>query len=143
MPLPDAHPAPARRARDDGAALDLRLPATLPAGPAARSALQHLSVPLPPDRLADVLLALTEAVTNAALHAEPRDGCVRVRAWVDGDCLRITVSDRGRGFDPDAGERGPRTGLGVGLRLMRALADESEIRTPPGGGAEIRLAFRP
>jgi len=129
---------------DAGVAVDLRLPAALQAAPVARAAVAAVAAdPLPPHRVADAMLALTEAVTNAALHGEPADGAVHVRAWVSGGTLVVQVCDRGRGFDPQAGERGARTGLGLGLGLMRALADAAEIRARPGAGAQVLLAFRP
>lgn len=126
------------------APVDLALPAGLPAARDARVALDGLAARLlPAHRREDVCVAVSEAVTNAAVHAYDGAGTVWVRGLVRGGSLAVSVRDAGRGFDPVAGLRGPRTGLGVGLRVIRGLADEAAVVVPPGGGTTVLMLFRP
>lgn len=75
-------------------------------------------------------VAVGEALANAVLHGNGADPGKRVDVVVDAgeDGVRVTVGDRGGGFDPDdvpepvrAGARGRPSGRG--LHLMRRLAD--------------------
>ena len=90
--------------------------------------------------VADIALAISEAVTNVVLHAY-RDrggiGRVTVEGGRDGDELRFLVSDDGPGVIP----RGDSPGLGLGLALIARLASAMEIRTRESGGAEICMRF--
>ena len=87
------------------------------------------------DAQGNILISLTEAVTNAIRHGNGCDGDkhVRVEVWNLRDKLRITVTDEGSGFEPDevpdptAPEFIAREG-GRGVFLMRALSDEIEFR---------------
>ncbi|WP_187368760.1 ATP-binding protein [Baekduia soli] len=91
-------------------------------------------------RLPELRLAVSEAATNAMVHAfaEDRPGTVSVTGDVDehGDVV-ICVSDDGRGMS--AGLRRPR--LGRGLRLISALTDSVETRTRAGQGTLLRMRF--
>lgn len=93
------------------------------------------------ERCADVAIAVTEAATNAVVHAyietaEP--GTVRVTAAVlDGE-LRVTVADHGRGMLP----RTDSPGLGLGMPLISDLATSFEIADGDGdGGTVLRMSF--
>jgi anti-sigma regulatory factor (Ser/Thr protein kinase) len=88
-----------------------------------------------------VALAVTEAVTNAVVHAyagapEPGDVEVVVRRTPE-DGVEILVCDEGRGMTP----RTDSPGLGIGLPLAAALAERFEIQARAGGGTRIRMAF--
>ena len=99
---------------------------------------------LPPDRLDDALLAVSEAVNNVVLHAygdspgPPQR--VSVRIWVQGDTVEVVVADTGAGFTE--GDRAPATGLGAGLRLIEALADEARVLSD-AGGTVVMMRFGP
>src|SRR3954471_21962433 len=58
------------------------------------------------DTMADLKLALTEAVSNSGRHAygPDGDGSVDVRYELHPDRLGIEVIDDGAGFDPDAAD---------------------------------------
>jgi serine/threonine-protein kinase RsbW len=91
---------------------------------------------------ARVALAVTEAVSNAVLHAyrdEREPGIVKVVAGLaDETDLEVLICDYGSGLAP----RADSPGLGMGLPLIAASADDCEIRTHSGGGTEVSLRFR-
>ena len=93
------------------------------------------------DRALDsVAVCVTEAITNAVVHAyrhDDRPGRVDVEAEVDGDWLWVTVRDEGRGLEP----RLDSPGLGLGLPLIAQLSASSEIVSPEQGGTEIIMRF--
>jgi signal transduction histidine kinase len=74
---------------------------------------------------------LAEALTNAVKHSRARE--LAVRAWQDGDQLRIEVADDGIG--------GATLGLGSGLSglvdRLDALGGHLRIDSPPGEGTLV------
>jgi anti-sigma regulatory factor (Ser/Thr protein kinase) len=88
-----------------------------------------------------IALAVSEAVTNAVIHAyvdEPRPGDVEVVAERHpGDGLEIHVCDDGRGMMP----RSDSPGLGVGLPLVAKLAQRFRVETRPTGGTTVSMVF--
>jgi serine/threonine-protein kinase RsbW len=95
--------------------------------------------------LADLKLALTEAASNSVRHAYGSDndaGVVEISYELRADRLVIEVTDDGEGFDPAAAE-GPPEELsegGLGIAIIRAIADEVEIgRQPDGRGSRLRF----
>jgi serine/threonine-protein kinase RsbW len=97
--------------------------------------------------LADLKLALTEAVSNSIRHAyADRDGYVEVCYELTGSELGIEVVDDGAGFDPDRppvllGDELSEGGLGIAI--IRTIADELEIESRPGErGSRLRFVKR-
>jgi anti-sigma regulatory factor (Ser/Thr protein kinase) len=88
-----------------------------------------------------VALAVSEAVTNAVVHAyadAPEPGDIEVIAQrTRDDCLEILVCDEGRGMLP----RHDSPGVGLGLPLVATLADSFEVQARSGGGTQVRMAF--
>src|SRR3954451_23589869 len=100
---------------------------------------------LPDEVLADLKLALTEAASNSVRHAyagEEQPGVVQISYELRPDRLVIEVTDEGEGFDPQESE-GPPEELsegGLGIAIIRAIADEVEIGTQPSGkGSRLRF----
>src|SRR4051812_21347410 len=91
------------------------------------------------DDVVDVMLAVTEAVTNAVLHAfvDRAPGTVWVVAATAADELTVTVTDDGRGMQP----RADSPGLGLGLPTIGRLAAFVDLRQPAGGGTELSMTF--
>lgn len=91
------------------------------------------------DRAGEVALAVTEAATNAVLHAfvgrEP--GTVTLRVEAGAGRLILRVVDDGRGLTP----RMDSPGLGLGLPTIGRLCDELHVEAAPGGGTEVRMVF--
>src|SRR5205823_11098920 len=81
--------------------------------------------------VADLKLALTEAVSNSVRHAYPGgDGFVSIAYELSATALLIEVVDDGAGFDsavatPLDGEELSEGGLGIAI--IRTIADELEI----------------
>jgi anti-sigma regulatory factor (Ser/Thr protein kinase) len=91
-------------------------------------------------RLPDVRLAVSEAATNAVLHAyRDRDpGEIRVVAELTGDgSLRIVVEDDGFGPLP----RPDSPGLGLGLPTIASVADAVELSAGGAAGARLSMSF--
>jgi serine/threonine-protein kinase RsbW len=93
--------------------------------------------------LADLKLALTEAASNSVRHAYGEHvGVVEISYELLPDRLVIEVTDDGEGFDP-AEAAGPPDELsegGLGIAIIRAIADEVEIGAQPDGrGSRLRF----
>jgi serine/threonine-protein kinase RsbW len=87
--------------------------------------------------IAAVRLAVTEAATNAVVHAYAEaQGELRVTAAIrDGD-LTIVIGDTGRGLV----KRRDSPGLGAGLAIIASVAQALKIISD-AGGTEIHMAF--
>jgi serine/threonine-protein kinase RsbW len=91
--------------------------------------------------LADAKMAVTEACTNAVVHAyEDDSGRLGVDMFADDRALTVVVRDAGTGIQPRANRTGT-TALGLGLPLIAALSDAFEVRGGPGIGTEVRMTF--
>jgi anti-sigma regulatory factor (Ser/Thr protein kinase)/PAS domain-containing protein len=117
------------------------LPAREASVPELRGAVQGFASQhgAPADVLSDVALAVSEAVTNAVMHAffDRDQGTVRVAVRAGTDEIVVVVADDGRGMQP----RPDSPGLGMGLPLIGQLAASLDIRVPPGGGTELCMTF--
>ncbi len=92
--------------------------------------------------LEEVKTAVSEACNNVVLHAYHGEvGPLEVSACHDEHQLEVRVADRGRGMrepDPDPDAALP----GMGIELMRALAEAVEFADRDGGGTAVNLLFR-
>jgi anti-sigma regulatory factor (Ser/Thr protein kinase) len=97
---------------------------------------------VPDERLEDLRLALSEAVSNAVIHAfQARDpGTITVTVDVTaGELVEVAVRDDGIGMR----RRTDSPGLGLGLALIATVADQVEHRLPRDGtGFELWMCFR-
>jgi len=127
----------------------LRIPARAEYVALARLALSGLAdiAGLPEELVADLKLALTEAVSNSVRHAY-RDGSgfVSVAYELGHDSLSVEVVDDGEGFDPErppALEGEELTEGGLGIAIIRTIADDFELDSRPGvRGSRLRFAKR-
>ena len=112
------------------------------------AAAAELAPSLEPSRIDDLRVAVSEATTNA-IQAHIRSGCtrpVKVCCRCTDRRVLVTVSDEGPGFDVDALPEMPppesearlRRESGMGISIMRTLADESHFRSGPHG-TEVSL----
>ena len=96
------------------------------------------------DTLADLKLALTEACSNSVRHAYGGgDGHVDISFELLEDRLIVEVVDDGTGFEPDDVSANGRDELsegGLGIAIIRSIADEVEIGDGPDGkGSRLRF----
>jgi len=101
---------------------------------------------IPPEKHDNILVSLTEAVTNAVVHGNQSDCKKSVSICLSRkqDALAIRVSDEGPGFDP-GGVPDPTSAElleccgGRGLYLMRRLSDECRFER---GGRTVEMRFK-
>jgi serine/threonine-protein kinase RsbW len=137
------------RAHDDGTrAIHLRIPAKAEYITLCRLALTGLAQlrDIGEDTMADLKLALTEAVSNSVRHAygAGAGGSVEVVYELQPDRVDISVVDDGEGFDPDEAPSFDGAELsegGLGIAIIKTIADEFEIRSRPGErGSRLRFS---
>ena len=129
-----------------GMVVRLRIPARAEYITLCRLALTGIARlrPFSDEVVGDLKLALTEAASNSVRHAygEKDAGVVEISYELLPDRLVIEVTDDGEGFDPahpvDVPEALSEGGLGIAI--IRAIADEVEIgRQPNGRGSRLRF----
>jgi serine/threonine-protein kinase RsbW len=131
----------------DGRSVRLRIPAKPEYITLVRLALSGLSRlrPLDEETLGDLKLAVTEACSNSVRHGygNGKDGTVEILYELQRDRLVVEVVDDGPGFDPELASldhHGQLSEGGLGIAIIRAVADEFEAGERPGGGG-TRLRF--
>ena len=100
--------------------------------------------PVSEELLADLKLALTEAASNSVRHAygEEGNGLVEIVYELHPDRLVIEVTDEGAGFQPAPASAEPESLSegGLGIAIIRAIADEVEIGSRADGrGSRLRF----
>ena len=88
-------------------------------------------------------LALTEACSNSVRHAyRDGDGRVEIVYELEPDRLAIEVTDDGAGFEAQRplGDHDELSEGGLGIAIIRAIADELELGPKPDGpGSRLRF----
>ena len=115
----------------------------------ARAAVACFAASLDPtlDELGDIKTAVSEAVTNAAVHAYPDAiGRILLRARIyDGNILEIVIRDWGVGIENVDKAREPMftTGgedrSGMGFTIMESFMDKLRVRSTKGKGTTVTL----
>jgi serine/threonine-protein kinase RsbW len=105
------------------------------------------SLPVGPELLADLKLAVTEACGNAVRHAyAEREGSVGVAFVVADDRLEMIVEDEGAGMelpveelvaDPVQEASPEPIDGGMGMAIIRAIVDELDVRDGSGGRGTV------
>ena len=118
----------------------------------ARSAVAAFAAQLDPtlDELGDIKTAVSEAVTNAIVHAYPEQlGIVQLKARIyDGEFLEISIKDRGCGIEDVKKAMQPlfTTGgeerSGMGFTIMDSFMDRMRVRSRPGKGTTVIMSKR-
>ena len=102
------------------------------------------------NELEDIKTAVSEAATNAIVHAYPDSiGKVVVKARIcSGNVLELTVRDYGRGIPDIAKARQPMftTGgeerSGMGFTIMESFMDSLTVRSTAGRGTTVVMKKR-
>lgn len=118
----------------------------------ARAAVSSFAAQLDPTlaELGDIKTAVSEAVTNAVVHAYPdRLGVIQIRARILADSvLEIMVKDHGVGIQDVDRARTPTytTGgterSGMGFTIMESFMDSLRVRSRPGRGTTVVMRRR-
>jgi serine/threonine-protein kinase RsbW len=102
------------------------------------------------DKMPGLLLSVTEATTNAIIHANKsnKDKKVAINVHVEDKKLIISVKDEGSGFDPQnvPDPTAPENLLkdsGRGLYLMKVYMDEVKYKVTPDGTETILMMNLP
>jgi serine/threonine-protein kinase RsbW len=138
-------------ALDDGTrSIHLRIPAKAEYITLCRLALTGLAQlrDIREETMAELKLALTEAVSNSVRHAygEQGDGHVDITYRLAPDRLGIEVVDDGHGFDHEGGtspalEDDELSEGGLGIAIIRSIADEFELQSTAGTrGSRLRFS---
>jgi len=141
-------PAPQGQPALDGGPAEGRFTEVYAAVPESVSVIRHSlsdwarSLGVREDVISSLGLAVSEATTNAVVHAyadlpDPSRGTVSVDAVVEDALLSVSVCDEGRGMKP----RPDSPGLGLGLPLIAQMATSFEVHEGPAGGTEVRMTF--
>lgn len=109
--------------RDAGLRCRLDIPTLLPTR-TLRSGLRHR-----------LMMVVKEALNNALKHARATE--VRVRLELDGESLRVTVSDNGGGYDAATVKRG--NGLDHSVRRMEEVGGTCLVESTPGAGTQVHV----
>jgi stage II sporulation protein AB (anti-sigma F factor) len=123
------------------ASLNQSYPASPASVPRARKAVSAFAAQagVDGDQLEGVRLVVSEAVSNAVLHAyDDRHGQIQVTAAVVPGELWVLIADEGHGL---RAERTENRGLGLGLGWMAQFSDGLTLLTRSSGGLEVRLRF--
>lgn len=92
----------------------------------------------PPDVALGLYRIAQEALANTVRHAGAKAVSVTLRATAN--TARLTVTDDGRGFDPDAARRKGGVGLMSIEERARLLGGRCRVTSAPGDGARIEIA---
>ena len=118
----------------------------------ARNAVAAFALPLNPtlSELSDVKTAVSEAVTNAIVHAYGHEnGWITLDCATDGDSLHITVSDSGKGIDDISQALTPffttlpgEERSGMGFTIMQTFMSSFTVQSKSGEGTKVSMSKR-
>ena len=102
------------------------------------------------DELGDIKTAVSEAVTNAIVHAYPDQlgKIVMKPRLLENNTLEITVRDWGKGIEDIQQARQPlfTTGgeerSGMGFTIMESFMDRLTVKSTPGRGTTVTMRRR-
>lgn len=101
--------------------------------------------------ISEVRTAVSEAVTNAVVHAyDNQEGKIVLRAQMNPEAiLTIDIEDFGRGIEdvrlamqPFFTTQPEQERTGIGFALMQSFMDDVKVYSSPGSGTTVRLIRR-
>ena len=112
----------------------------------ARAAVAAFAAQLDPTlaEIGDIKTAVSEAVTNAVVHAYPdKLGTVQVRVRILPDArLEIVVKDHGIGIPTPMYTTGGEERSGMGFTIMESFMDTLRVKSVPGRGTTVTMCRR-
>jgi signal transduction histidine kinase len=96
--------------------------------------------------------AFYNVVANAMQAMEPGGGTIRIRGAIDGEAVRVTLTDTGPGFPADNLDKvkdpfftTKDSGTGLGLAIVQSIIESHgaalALSNPPEGGARVDITF--
>ena len=129
--------------------MELKLPSLSVNEGFARSVVGAFATQLDPtlEEVADIKTAVSEAVTNAIVHAYPQSfGEIVITASLSGRTLAVTVADKGVGIgdvkqarQPFYSTVGDESRSGMGFTVMETFMDEVTVESYPGKGTTVEM----
>ena len=129
--------------------MELRVPGLSQNESFARSVVGAFATQLNPtlEQVADIKTAVSEAVTNAIVHAYPNKiGDIRIEAELSGDTITVIVEDYGVGIKDITQARQPFFSTanddersGMGFTVMETFMDDVGIVSASGKGTVITM----
>jgi stage II sporulation protein AB (anti-sigma F factor) len=103
------------------------------------------------DELTDIKTVVSEAVTNAIIHAYDNkpDGVVKIEARIENDEFFVSIEDEGNGIEDLELARTPLytskpelERSGMGFTIMENFMDQVEVASIPGSGTKVSMVKR-
>lgn len=115
----------------------------------ARAAVGAFAAKMDPtmEELSDIRTAVSEAVTNAVVHAyEGRGGKIRIIGRIEDEWLYLEIADEGVGIsnvrqaiEPLYTSRPEEAHAGMGFSFMEAFMDELQVESEAGRGTTVYM----
>lgn len=116
----------------------------------ARMCVAGFCLPLNPtlEEIGDIKTAVSEAVTNCVVHAYPTNhsGVITMRCEIEGNEIKITISDHGVGIKDIAKAREPffttkpsEERSGMGFSVMESFMDRVEVENNDLKGLKVTM----
>jgi serine/threonine-protein kinase RsbW len=94
----------------------------------------------------DLAISVSELVNNAILHGNSSDHTktVDIRVSFANSSVTITVTDQGRGFDPESLENpldddNLLREVGRGIFIVKNFVDDVRVKAVPSGGTRVEI----
>jgi len=98
------------------------------------------------NKLADIAISVTEAVTNAVVHGNKNDlkKKVSIKLKAESSRVEITVEDEGNGFDTESIQSPIEEGnllkeVGRGIFILKSLMDKVDFIIGPQKGTIVKM----
>lgn len=96
------------------------------------------------EELEDVKTAVSEAITNAIIHGQPRDGKVYIEGFCEKNIFHVEIVDHGVGIadvakamEPLFTTRADEERAGMGFAFMEAFMDDLKVFSEKGKGTRV------
>lgn len=98
------------------------------------------------EEINDLKTAVSEAVTNAVVHAYKADGVIEIVAEIEENTLTVSVTDFGCGIENIEKAKEPffttkpeDERSGMGFTVIETFMDEMQIDSTPGAGTTVTM----